>query len=140
MKFFISFVNQNFSDKPSDISDESWALLRSVYSSVEDIDLFVGGLAEIPKHDAAVGPTFSCIIGIQFTLLMDGDRLLTTELNGMIQFIPRYFYRHTSGPNIHPIDSHCLKEVKQRRLSDLICEHTDIKELAENVFHQVLDF
>ena len=81
MKFFISFVNQNFSDKPSDISDESWAFLRSVYSSVEDIDLFVGGLAEIPKHEAVVGPTFSCIIGIQFTLLMDGDRLLTTELN-----------------------------------------------------------
>ena len=141
MKFFISFVNQNFSNKPSDISDESWAFLRSVYSSVEDIDLFVGGLAEIPKHEAAVGPTFSCIIGIQFTLLMDGDRSRSNWTTYMkkIEFIPRYFYRHTSGPDIHPIDSHCLKEVKQRRLSDLICEHTDIKELAENVFHQVWD-
>ena len=60
--------------KPSDITYESWAFLRSVYSRVEDIDLFVGGLAETPAKEAAVGPTFSCIIGIQFTLLMDGDR------------------------------------------------------------------
>ena len=74
IKFLTGFVIQSFDDKPSDISDESWTLLRSVYSRVEDIDLFVGGLAETPKQEAAVGPTFSCIIGIQFTLLMDGDR------------------------------------------------------------------
>ena len=68
-------VLQSFQKKPSDISEEGWALLSSVYTRVEDIDLFVGGLAETPMQEAAVGPTFSCIIGIQFTLLMDGDRL-----------------------------------------------------------------
>ena len=65
---------QSFDQKPSDINDQSWAVLRSVYKDVEDVDLFVGGLSETPQAGAMVGPTFSCIIGIQFTLLMDGDR------------------------------------------------------------------
>ena len=49
----------------------------------------------------------------------------------------RYFYRHTSGPGIHPIDPHCLNEIKTRKLGDIICENTDIAELAENVFSLV---
>ena len=49
-------------------------------------------------------------------------------------FLCRYFYQHTSGPQIRPIDSHCLAEIKQRKLSHIICENTDISELAENVF------
>ena len=89
---------------------------------MEDIDLFVGGLAESPGPGAIVGPTFSCIIGAQFKLMMDGDR---------------FFYRHSSGENIKPLEPHCLKALEGRRLSDIICENTDIKELAGDVFKQV---
>ena len=64
----------SFDQKPQDIEEESWALLRSQYKSVADVDLFVGGLAETPVPGAVVGPTFSCILGVQFTMLMDGDR------------------------------------------------------------------
>ena len=89
---------------------------------MEEIDLFVGGLAEAPISGAVVGPTFACIIGEQFKLLMDGDR---------------YFYRHSKGEDIHPLGEHCLEEISKRKLSDIICENTDIAELAENVFIQV---
>ena len=64
----------SFDQKPQDIEEESWALLRSQYKTVADVDLFVGGLAETPVPGAVVGPTFSCILGVQFTMLMDGDR------------------------------------------------------------------
>ena len=86
------------------------------------MDLFVGGLAEAPSSGAIVGPTFACIIGEQFKLLMDGDR---------------FFYRHNKGEGIQPLGEHCLKEISKRKLSDVICENTDIAELAENVFIQV---
>ncbi|XP_063870979.1 peroxidase-like protein 3 [Scylla paramamosain] len=42
--------------------------------SVDDIDLFTGGLAEKPNRGALVGPTFGCLIGRQFHYLRRGDR------------------------------------------------------------------
>ncbi len=44
--------------------------------NVEDIDLWVGGLAEIVvgEDDVLTGPTFTCILGKQFSELKRGDR------------------------------------------------------------------
>lgn len=36
--------------------------LRSIYESVQDVDFIVGGLSEMAKNNATVGPTFSCIL------------------------------------------------------------------------------
>ena len=50
--------------------------LKRLYSKVEDIDLFLGGLLEQPSKAgrAIVGDTFLCIIGDQFARLKRGDR------------------------------------------------------------------
>ena len=46
-----------------------------MYEDVEDIDLFVGGTAELSESDSQlVGPTFNCIISDQFKRLRNGDR------------------------------------------------------------------
>ena len=48
--------------------------LVDAYSSVAEIDLWVGGLAEAPAGDGLVGETFRAILVDQFTRLRDGDR------------------------------------------------------------------
>lgn len=44
------------------------------YRSVEDIDLFVGGLSENRAFGSILGPTFGCLNGIQFHHWKYGDR------------------------------------------------------------------
>ena len=47
------------------MTEEQISALSSVYSSVEDIDLFIAGLMEKHAPRGRLGPTFCCIIGNQ---------------------------------------------------------------------------
>lgn len=60
----------------SDISSNSeiQARLASVYQTPDDIDFWVGGLAEDPVGEAIVGPLFFVVLKEQFQNLRDGDR------------------------------------------------------------------
>nr|KAG5704054.1 hypothetical protein BaRGS_017558 [Batillaria attramentaria] len=42
--------------------------------SVDDIDLYSGGLNEAPVSGGAVGETYACLLGLQFQALKYGDR------------------------------------------------------------------
>jgi len=48
--------------------------LRDAYANVDDIDVWVGGLAEDPLPGAQVGPLIHTVLTRQFTALRDGDR------------------------------------------------------------------
>lgn len=48
--------------------------LKANYKTVEDIDLFVGGMLENKLPSAKFGPTFACIVGEQFYRYKYGDR------------------------------------------------------------------
>lgn len=44
------------------------------YRKISDIDLFTGGISEVPSKGAIVGPTFGCLMARQFYHLRRGDR------------------------------------------------------------------
>ncbi len=52
----------------------SLIMLINLSRSVDDIDLFTGGLSESPLHGALIGPTLGCIVGMQFQRLRTCDR------------------------------------------------------------------
>ena len=68
---FNSLCKQYFNAIPK---VSSFKYSHSPFQDVEDIDLFVGGLAERPLTGAVVGPTFGCLLGQQFQILKKGDR------------------------------------------------------------------
>jgi len=88
------------------------AKLQSAYGSLNNIDLWVGGLAEDHAPGSSLGPTFQRIIIDQFMRLRDGDRL---------------WYE-----NILPAEQR--RQASQIRLSDLIRRNTSLNEVQNNVF------
>ncbi|MFQ5574969.1 MAG: peroxidase family protein [Terriglobia bacterium] len=91
--------------------------LESVYADVDDVDLWVGGLAEEHVNGALVGETFHTILVDQFTRLRDGDR---------------FWYQNdeffTSDPTL-------MTELENTTLADIIRRNTHVgNELQDNVF------
>ncbi len=100
-----------FSEVTSD--PDTQARLASVYGSVDEIDLWVGGLSEDPVAGALVGETLVTIFKAQFEALRDGDR---------------FFYQVYLEPELRDL-------VTAQTLSTIIKRNTDIgDELQENVF------
>ena len=87
--------------------------LANAYGSVNNIDLWVGGLAEAHVEDALVGRTFHTIIKDQFERLRDGDR---------------FWYERYLPDNL-------VQLVEQQTLARIIRRNTAIgNELPNNVF------
>jgi hypothetical protein len=89
------------------------AKLAQIYGSVDNVDLFVGGLAENAAPGAMVGQTFQAIIALQFENLRDGDRL---------------FYQNQGfTPDM-------MKQIENTTLSDLIVRDTDTTVMQADAF------
>ncbi len=105
--------------RPSEIDPDSWDMLSILYSHPSDIDLYVGGILEAPITSGLVGKTFTCLLSEQFLNIMHGDR---------------FFFTHR-GPLIsYPFDDDQLKNIKRRRISDLICDNTMLAQVYKNPF------
>ena len=87
--------------------------LASVYASVDDIDLWIGALAEDPVNGGHVGELAFHLIKRQFQSLRDGDR---------------YWYENS-------LTQAEIVEVRKTTLADVIRRNTSIgAELSDDVF------
>ncbi|XP_023338409.1 chorion peroxidase isoform X2 [Eurytemora carolleeae] len=107
----------DWTNKPSELSEEYWLQLKDVYDKVDDIDLMVGGVAETNVKGGAVGPTFACIIGEQFKKLKYGDR---------------FFYTHQPDSyHSKGLSAVSKSYVLERTLGDILCENSEIAEVQQ---------
>ncbi|XP_076335624.1 uncharacterized protein LOC143238887 [Tachypleus tridentatus] len=98
----------SFEDLVQDMPEDIVKKLSLVYRSVDDIDLFTGGLAELAVPGGLVGPTFACIIGFQFQKLRRCDRFWYENANVVVRFTKQQ-----------------LQEIRKVTLAKIICENGD---------------
>ncbi|WP_442512001.1 peroxidase family protein [Novipirellula sp. SH528] len=101
---------ESFDEITSDT--ELQAKLESLYGDVNNIDLWVGLLAEDHAEDSSLGETASLIIADQFERIRDGDR---------------FYYENT-------LSGRDLREVENTTLADVIERNTGVDSLQDNVF------
>lgn len=99
------------------IGPNSARRLRNAYNSIDDIDLFVGGLAERPVVGGLVGPVFACIIAQQFSNLRRGDRFWYENDNFESSFTPAQ-----------------LQSIRQVNLAQVICRTLGSGTLQPHIF------
>jgi hypothetical protein len=105
-------VRASFAEVSSD--PDVQARLASVYANVDDIDLWVGVLAEDPFNGGHVGELAFYVIKRQFQDLRDGDR---------------YWYQVSLSPAE-------VADVESTTLADIIRRNTSIDtEISDDVFH-----
>jgi hypothetical protein len=103
---------QSFADITSD--PDLQQALATEYGSVDNIDLWVGALAENHLPGSSIGPLLTAIFQDQFTRLRDGDRF--------------YF---ENDPSFSPFDVFLLK---QTTLADVIRRNSGVKDIQSDVF------
>jgi len=102
-------------DSFAELTDDSvlQANLEAVYGSIDNVDLFMGGLAEDHAPGAIVGPTFQAIIARQFSALRAGDRFF---------WLNQKFDRRTA------------RMISNTMLAKILLRNTDTPNLQPNVF------
>ena len=108
-----------FSDLTNEIQNPSWLIpvLERSFATVHDVDLFILGLAEKPVRGALVGPTFSCILSLQFRKTKKGDR---------------FWYENSFQPNSFTEDQQM--EIKKTTMARILCENTGLGSVQPKVF------
>ncbi|KAL3272932.1 hypothetical protein HHI36_014391 [Cryptolaemus montrouzieri] len=97
-----------FDDLSREIPPEVITRFKRIYATVDDIDLFPGGMSERPLQGGLVGPTFACIIAIQFRQLRKCDRFWYENIDPVVRFSEAQ-----------------LAEIRKSTLAKIICENMD---------------
>jgi hypothetical protein len=97
------------------------ALFKTVYGAddihVNDVDLFVGGLAEAPVGQSQMGSTFTWIFQEQLDRLQEGDRFY-------------YFNQLKDAPLL-------LADIGSQHFSDIVMRNTGLDHLQYSIFKAI---
>ncbi|XP_050400825.1 chorion peroxidase [Patella vulgata] len=96
--------------------------MAKIYRSVDDIDVFAGGLAEPPLRGSQLGPTFTCILAQQFKDLKFGDS-----------------FWHETKDRKRGFTSDQLESLKRVTLSKVLCDEIGLDSIQRNPFRTVTD-
>lgn len=99
----------SFEDLGREIPQEVILRLKRVYATVDDIELFPGGMSERPLQGGLVGPTFACVIAIQFRQLRKCDRFWYENDDPVVRFSEQQ-----------------LAEIRKMTLAKVICDNLDV--------------
>ena len=112
--------------------------MRRAYDTVEDIDLFIGAIQELPtEEDSLVGSTFLCLIGDVFARMRFGDRFFYDNENQAGSFTEGKKYSERSDILIAYFFLDQLNQIRRTSLARIICDNTQIEEIQPLVFRQV---
>jgi hypothetical protein len=103
-------VAESFADITSNLDVQ--AKLEALYGDVNDIDLWVGLMAEDHTENGSLGETTTRIIADQFERLRDGDR---------------FYYENTMSDRE-------VRQIENTTLGDIIERNTNLDSLQANVF------
>jgi len=109
-----------FDDLSDLISQEDIEILKTLYSTVHDIDYIVGSLLEKPKKGSLVGPSTACVIGDSFYRFKVGDR---------------FFYDVKGQPGSFSPEQ--IKSLKNITLSHVMCLSSNLDHLQKETFKYV---
>ncbi len=100
----------------SDLTANPWLnqILESVYTDIDNVDSWVGFLAEDHMSDALFGESVMTIMEQQFIILRDGDR---------------FYYENDDALSTAEIE-----EIKSTRFADVLLRNSTTTGLQENVF------
>ncbi|MEM8527360.1 MAG: peroxidase family protein [Bacteroidota bacterium] len=93
---------------------EVYQALENTYGNINDIDPWVGMLAEEPMENSLFGPTILRMMQIQFMLLREGDR---------------YYFENDAA-----LPAERKAAIRNTRMVDIIKRNTGISIMQENVF------
>ncbi|CAB0019328.1 unnamed protein product [Nesidiocoris tenuis] len=105
---------RRWSDLEAQMDPATITILSRLYSSPDEIDLFIGAVGERRKKGAMFGPTLVCLVGDQFARLRRSDR---------------FFYEEGSTPS--SFSERQLAEIKKTSLARVLCDNSDDIQLIQ---------
>ncbi|KAG8189104.1 hypothetical protein JTE90_028647 [Oedothorax gibbosus] len=109
----------DYSDLRGEIPDHILERIKAIYGThgVHEVDLYVGGVSELPVNGGILGRTLTCIVSNQFSALKFGDR---------------FWYENLQHPGA--LSAGQIAQIQKTTLAGVLCRNSDIRQIQRHAF------